>query len=91
MTLNALQCFQHQLSSNHHHLEFFCLEHEFVNHFGNQRFTDVMTDEDINIEHMTNASRGDYAYTMFDLSKTPSAEALEKLKSIEGVLRVRVI
>ena len=55
------------------------------------QFTDIMTEEDINIEHMTNASRGDYAYTMFDLSKEPSQEAIEKLERIEGVLRVRLI
>lgn len=55
------------------------------------QFTDIFTDEDINIEHMTNASRGDYAYSMFDLSKVPSDEALKKLDEIEGVLRVRVI
>ena len=55
------------------------------------QFTDVFTDEDLNIEHMTNASRGDYAYTMFDLSKEPSADAVEKLGNIEGVIRVRVI
>ena len=55
------------------------------------QFTDIFTDEDINIEHMTNASRGDYAYSMFDLSKAPSKEALKKLDAIKGVLRVRVI
>ena len=55
------------------------------------QFADVFTDEDINIEHMTNSSKGDYAYSMFDLSKAPSEEALVKLSDIEGVLRVRVI
>jgi D-3-phosphoglycerate dehydrogenase len=55
------------------------------------QFTDVLTDEDINIEHMTNASRGDYAYSMFDLSCEPSAHALERLDGIEGVLKVRLI
>ena len=55
------------------------------------QFTDIFTEEDINIEHMTNASRGDYAYSMFDLSEAPSVEAIEKLGNIEGVLRVRVI
>ena len=55
------------------------------------QFTDIFTEEDINIEHMTNASRGDYAYSMFDLSEAPSVEAVEKLGNIEGVLRVRVI
>lgn len=55
------------------------------------KFTDIVTEEDINIEHMTNASRGDYAYTMFDLSEEPSAEAIKKLGAIEGVLKVRLI
>ncbi len=64
--------------------------HKNIKNMLNQ-FADVFTDEDINIEHMTNSSRGDYAYSMFDLSKEPSADALEKLSSIEGVLRVRVI
>lgn len=64
--------------------------HKNVKNMLNQ-FTDIFTDEDINIEHMTNASRGDYAYSMFDLSKVPSEEAIEKLGNIEGVLRVRVI
>ena len=64
--------------------------HKNIKNMLNQ-FTDVMTEEDINIEHMTNASRGDYAYTMFDLSKEPSADAIEKLRNVEGVLRVRLI
>ena len=64
--------------------------HKNIKNMLNQ-FTDIMTEEDINIEHMTNASRGDYAYTMFDLSKEPSQEAIEKLERIEGVLRVRLI
>ena len=55
------------------------------------QFTDIMTEEDLNIEHMTNGSRGDFAYSMFDLSAEPSAEALKKLEAIEGVLRVRLI
>lgn len=55
------------------------------------QFTDIMTEEDLNIEHMNNASRGDFAYSMFDLSASPSEQAIEKLGQIEGVLRVRVI
>ena len=55
------------------------------------QFTDIMTEEDLNIEHMTNASRGDFAYSMFDLSAEPSESALGKLGAIEGVLKVRLI
>jgi D-3-phosphoglycerate dehydrogenase len=64
--------------------------HKNIKNMLNQ-FTDIFTDEDINIEHMTNASRGDYAYSMFDLSVEPSAHALKKLEEIEGVLKVRLI
>lgn len=55
------------------------------------QFMDIMTEEDLNIEHLNNASRGDYAYSMFDLSAKPSPEAVEKLKMIDGVLKVRMI
>ena len=64
--------------------------HKNIKNMLNQ-FTDIMTEEDLNIEHMTNGSRGDFAYTMFDLSAEPSAEAIKKMEEIEGVLRVRVI
>lgn len=55
------------------------------------QFTGIMTEEGLNIEHLTNASRGDYAYSMFDLSAKPSGKALEELAAIEGVLKVRLI
>lgn len=64
--------------------------HKNVKNMLNQ-FTSIMTEEGLNIEHLTNASRGDYAYSMFDLSEDPSEEAIEKLKKIQGVLKVRVI
>ena len=55
------------------------------------RFTTAMASENINIDGLVNKSRGDYAYTMLDLDHTPSAHAVEELKKIEGVLRVRII
>ena len=64
--------------------------HKNIKNMLNQ-FTDIFTEEDLNIEHMTNASRGDYAYSMFALSDKPSEAAIEKMSNIEGVLRVRVI
>ena len=50
-----------------------------------------MASENINIAGLVNKSRGDYAYTMLDLDHTPSAHAVEELKKIDGVLRVRII
>ncbi|MGN0335059.1 MAG: phosphoglycerate dehydrogenase [Lachnospiraceae bacterium] len=64
--------------------------HKNIKNMLNQ-FTGIITENGLNIEHMTNASRGDYAYSMFDLSEAPSAEAIEKMKNIEGVLKIRVI
>ena len=55
------------------------------------RFTAAISGEGVNIAGLVNKSRGDYAYTMLDLDHTPSAAAVEHLKEIEGVLRVRVI
>ena len=55
------------------------------------QFTTVMASENINIAGLMNKSRGEYAYTMLDLDHDPSAAAVEKLKQINGVIRVRVI
>ena len=55
------------------------------------RFTTAMASENINIDGLMNKSRGDYAYTMLDLDHTPSQHAVEELKKIDGVLRVRII
>ena len=43
-----------------------------------------------NIEHMVNAGRGDYAYTLLDLAAVPDG-LLEKLQAIDSVIRVRSI
>ena len=55
------------------------------------RFTTAMAQENVNISELTNKSRGDYAYTMLDLDHKPSQALVDGLRSIEGVLRVRVI
>ena len=55
------------------------------------QFTSAMAQENINISDMVNRSRGEYAYTMLDLDGKPSDHAVEALKKIDGVLRVRVI
>ena len=55
------------------------------------RFTTAMASENINNDGLVNKSRGDYAYTMLDLDHTPSAHAVEELKKIDGVLRVRIV
>ncbi len=55
------------------------------------RFTNAMAKENINISDMVNRSKGEYAYTMLDLDHPAPESAVEEIKSIPGVLRVRVI
>ena len=55
------------------------------------QFTSAVAEDNINIAGLQNASRGEYAYTMLDIDQPASEEVVEHLKSINGVLRVRVI
>lgn len=43
----------------------------------------------LNIENLANKSRGDYAYTLIDISHPMPHDVVERFKEIEGVLRVR--
>jgi len=55
------------------------------------QFTTVLAGAGINISDMLNRSRGEYAYTMFDLDHPVPASALQQIAQIPGVLRIRVI
>ena len=55
------------------------------------KFTACFGDNNINISDMMNKSRGEVAYTMLDIEQPASEEIIEKLQSIDGVFRVRVV
>ena len=55
------------------------------------QFTKILGAEGLNIADMTNKSKGEYAYTLIDLESAASKEALDELKAIEGVSKVRVV
>ena len=55
------------------------------------KYSTVFGNADINIEDMTNKSRGDYAYTLLDIGTPVTEEVVAQLKAIEGVLKVRVV
>ena len=55
------------------------------------QLTAALSKENINISDMLNRSRGEYAYTMFDLDHPVSQAVVADIKNIPGVLRVRVI
>ena len=54
-------------------------------------YTSVMANDGINISDLLNRSKGEFAYTMMDLDSVPSQNAVDELRSKEGVIRVRVI
>lgn len=55
------------------------------------QFTKILGSEGLNIADMTNKSKGEYAYTLIDLESAASKDALDELKTINGVSRVRVV
>ncbi len=55
------------------------------------QFTGAMADTGINIAEMVNKSKGDYAYTLVDLDAKATPEAIEKIKTVNGVIKVRVV
>ena len=55
------------------------------------KFTACFGDEGINISDMMNKSKGEYAYTMLDVETKADDSIINKLKSIDGVIRVRVV
>ena len=55
------------------------------------QITSVLAAAGINIEHMFNRAKKNYAYTVVDTSSTPDDACLAALRAIPGVLRVRVI
>ena len=55
------------------------------------KFTGVFGEVGINIDNMTNKSKGDYAYTMIDTDSAITDELLKKLEAIECVIKVRVV
>lgn len=53
------------------------------------QFADVLSDT--NIKNMSNTSKGDYAYTLFDLDSRVSQEVVDRLRAIDGVVKVRIV
>ncbi len=55
------------------------------------KFTSIFGECDINIANMTNKSKGEYAYSMFDLDTPMTQEAVDKMKEMKGVSKVRIV
>ncbi len=55
------------------------------------QMTAILSRENLNIEEMVNKSRGNVAYTVFDLNQMPNDDTLRELGSINGMIRIRQI
>lgn len=55
------------------------------------RFLEIIGGMNINVEHMINKSRGEYAYTMIDLGDPITLEQVKDIVNMEEVLRVRIL
>lgn len=53
--------------------------------------TMMLSKENVNVENMTNKSRGDYAYTLVDVNARVGESVVNSIRAIPGMLRVRVI
>ncbi len=51
----------------------------------------ILADENINVIDMLNKSRGDLAYNLIDIDVHASDEVLDKMRTLEGVINVRMI
>jgi len=55
------------------------------------QITSILAMDDINITDLINHHRDDYAYNIIDTEQSINEKTLEKIKKIEGVIRVRTI
>jgi len=55
------------------------------------KITQIIASSSLNIENMTNKSRGSNAYTLIECSGVFDEDAIRQIRSIEGMRRVRMI
>lgn len=55
------------------------------------KMTAVFAEENLNIEHMVNRSKGGWACNIIDLDRKPSENAIKAINSVDGVVRTRII
>lgn len=53
--------------------------------------TGVLSKDEINVENLTNKSKKDLAYTIIDVNTRITDDLTEKLRQIDGMIRVRVL
>ncbi|MBQ2819314.1 MAG: phosphoglycerate dehydrogenase [Clostridia bacterium] len=67
-----------------------CIAHRNIANMLSQ-ITAIVSGEGLNIENLSNGSRGDYAYTIVEVDKDIPTRAEGDIEAIEGIIRVRII
>ena len=67
-----------------------CLLHLNVANMLSQ-ITTVISEKGINIENLSNGSKGDFAYTIVEIGVELPEDVLPRLEEIDGIIKVRVI
>ena len=67
-----------------------CILHKNQPKMLNQ-FLEVIAQYNINVAHMVNKARGEYAYTIFDTDTKLTDDILRSVTAVEGVIRTRLI
>ena len=55
------------------------------------KLTAIMGEENINIANLTNKSKDKFAYTLLDIESRITDEALDRIRAIDGMCRVRIV
>ena len=55
------------------------------------QFTSVFANENINISDLINRSRGEYAYTMIDVTGGDFDKAVKEIDELEAIIKVRIL
>ena len=67
-----------------------CILHKNQPKMLNQ-FLEIIAEHNINVEHMMNKARGEYAYTIFDTGTRLDDSIRQRILAVDGVNRVRLI
>lgn len=67
-----------------------CIFHKNQPKMLNQ-FLEIIAERNINVEHMLNKARGDYAYTIFDTGVLLDETMVRRVQDVPGVTRVRLL
>ena len=55
------------------------------------RITTLLSQDGVNVENLSNTSRGNYAYTLVDLGAAVEEPVLADIRALEQVIRLRVL